>query len=99
MTRRKTEKEQAWTKKVEDYNESGLGISAWCKKNNEKPDNLRYWKRKLCDSKPLQTTFEELQEDLPASGVEIRYSELVFNFPNGANLATLQKCLSSIGSA
>jgi transposase-like protein len=45
-------KVQQWTKRITEFERSGLSRQAWCKQEGVKPNTLDYWRKRLRDRAP-----------------------------------------------
>lgn len=84
------QKEQAWIKKIADFQQSGLSQKAWCEKNNEALHQLSYWKERLKND-PIE--FEELSL---SSELKITHKTVQLQFSGSVDLNTLKTCLCSL---
>ena len=81
MGRTHKEKRMYWIKVIEQWKDSGVGMTTFCKENNLCRKSFYRWNKKISnDALPSTSRFKELT-DQPIEG-----SGLWFDFDNGAKL-------------
>ena len=89
-------KTQAWIKKMQDYENSGLSATAWCRKNNEKIHTFKYWRQRLKKHPVSRAEFEELKDPSQLYTIEIYRKEFSICLSRGFDEKTLKTCLLAI---
>lgn len=96
MPKRDLVKEKVWREKLENFKNSGLSQSEWCKRNNEKMHCFKYWLQRLKIDEMPKIAFEELTDSPQQYTIEIHRKELSISLPNGFDQKTLKECLLAI---
>ena len=63
MSKKDPAKQEAWIKKLQAFETSGLSAKKWCAQNHEQLHTFKYWKYRLQATEPY-STFEEIKADI-----------------------------------
>ena len=88
-----------WMARIEDWKNSGLSRSAWCKQENIADHQFYYWKKLLSDKpKPKldANSFVELGDHSDASGIEIILNGIAIRLSKDFHGPTLHQCLMTL---
>jgi hypothetical protein len=106
MTYHTTEERQKlrdkWIARIEDWKNSGLSRTAWCKRENLADHQFYYWKKLLSDEpKPKldAKSFIELEDHSDSSGIEIALNGIIIHVAKNFHSATLQQCIMTLKGA
>ncbi len=91
MSGKGSSKQEAWKKKIADWETSGLTIARWCEKNEEEYYRFRYW-RHVLKKREVPTLFQEIKESEEKLEIELKYEGITITFPKGCTPSLLKSC-------
>ena len=101
MNRTNPQKESEWRQRFADWKRSGLSAINWCKANNIKFHNFKYWRGKLPDrhDTSAKQSFIELPAERGASsevGLTVRMGDAEIKLERDFDEATLERLLAAL---
>lgn len=94
-------KESEWRTHIEEWKQSGLSQSEWCRSKGFNPGRLSYWRQKLGYTKQPNINFTEISHKPAVTSA--KESKLVISIGNARieitediNLEFLQKVLKAV---
>ena len=77
MDKNELTKTELWTKRIQDFHESGLSQKEWCQEHQISQSTFGYWIRKQTKEQPDEPVFaklpsqQEISSDLSVGGVPV----------------------------
>ena len=91
-------KHEQWQQRIQEWKESGLSQTAWCKQQNLKPTQLSYWHRKFEPKTAEPAKNQHSNAFIPIAVAEKpAVSPLTLGLPNGASITGIDE--SNLGLA
>jgi len=90
-----------WEGLILEWEQSGMKMAAWCRENSVKASGMRYWNKKLNETKPEDIKFTEIQTKPkvvaePESKLIIKVGDIQIEITDTTNLELLSKVVQAI---
>ncbi len=92
-------KKREWEACILEWERSGMKIEAWCREHNLKASTMRYWHKKLGETKPKDIQFTEIHPKAKnESKIVIKIKDVQIEITETTNLELMGRVVKAIST-